>query len=205
MIQQYGTMQTSIPDIESLCQYYLTFLYKGIQGKEGFVVKDVCETYGEILYAGINKLLTVIKLAPSDVFMDFGSGLGKAVLQVFINSPVRAAYGIECVPELYSRALACAQQMKQELPLLFHQDRKLDFIWGDFLVEPLDEVTIAFINATCFTQKLLNTLGSRLDNTAGIHTVLSMRPISTLQSFKFIKSVRIQCSWDAALCYIYQR
>lgn len=204
MVHQHS-LDFSINDIELLCQYYLTYLYKDIEGKAGFKPTDVCQTYGEILYPGIEKLLKFIRPLESDIFMDFGSGLGKAVLQVFLNSSVKAAFGIECVPELYKQAEAAASLAREELSLTFTKTRTLDFICGDFLQESLDEVTIAFVNSTCFTQTLLNTLGLRLDVAPNIHTILSMRPINSLTNFKFVKSLGIECSWDAALCYIYRR
>lgn len=203
LFHQNSSSELSINDIDILCQNYLTILYHEAKRKNESVVTNVCETYGEILYPSVDKLISVIKPSKSDVFVDYGSGFGKMVIQVFLKSLVREAYGIESVPQLHQHASNVAQRLQHDLPGFYHGGRKLDFVLGSFLEVPLTTVTIAFVNSTCFTQLLLNSLGSRLELTPSIHTVLSLRPISVLERLSFKKVIRIECSWDSALCYVY--
>jgi hypothetical protein len=195
--------ELSINDIDILCQNYLTILYHNAQRKNDAVANNVCETYGEVLYPGVDKFLSLIQPSNRDVFVDYGSGFGKMVIQVFLKSLVRAAYGIESVPELHQHASNAAQRLKNELPEFYQNRRKLDFILGNFLEVPLTTVTIAFVSSTCFTQSLLNALGKKLELTPSVHTVLSLRPISVLERLSFKRTIRIECSWDSALCYVY--
>jgi hypothetical protein len=200
--QSVARAKFNINDIDALCQNYLAILYHDVQRNRASV-ENICESYGEILYPGVDKLLSAIKLSVQDIFVDYGSGLGKMVIQVFLKSLVKEAYGIEIVPELHQHALHAAQRLKQELPEFYEENRKLTFLVGNFLEIPLTKVTVALINSTCFTQQLLNDLGKQIEHTPSIHTVLSMRPIHTLERLPFKKTVRIECSWDTALCYIY--
>lgn len=189
-------------DIDTLCYHYLNTLYPTTYNTSRSD-KDICSTYGEILLPSIDKLLRIISCSNEDVFVDYGSGLGKIVLHVFLKTVVKAAYGIELSPELHKHAVNAAKKLHYDLPDLYDGERQLEFFLGDFLERPISNATIAIINATCFTQPLLNKLGKVLENTSSLHTVLSTRPINTLQRLAFKKSVRIECSWDTALCYIY--
>lgn len=183
----------SITDADALCQHYF---------KQS---PSITETYGEILYPSVNKLISTISLTEQDVFVDLGSGKGQVVIQVFLNSAIKEAYGIELLPELHNSAIAAAERLQSDFPFFFHQERKISFLSGSFLDIPFTTATVAFINATCFTQSLLNELGQRIENTPSIHTVLSLRPINALKRLAFKKAIRIECSWDSALCYIYKK
>lgn len=193
----------SINDIDFLCQDYLTILYHDAQSRSTSVKRSVTETYGEILYPSVDKILSIIQPTENDVFIDYGSGLGKMVIQVFLKSMVREAYGIEIVPQLHQHALSAAQRLTHDLPEFYQSERKLTFLLGSFLELPLKTATIAMVNSTCFTQSLLNELGKIIDQTPSIHTVLTLRPINKLERLSFKRTIRIECSWDTALCYVY--
>jgi hypothetical protein len=190
-----------MPENVQLCQHYLNEVYDDIQAKHAYPLP---RDYGEILFEGTAKLLSFIQTNKQDIFVDFGSGRGKAVAQLFLQTNMQEVKGIELNFSLHQQAEAAAQRLKKELPDFFKEGRKLSFIQGDFLNYPLEGTTIALVNATCFSQQLINSLGLRLNTIKGLHTVLSSRPIATLTHFTFQYSVRIECSWDTALCYVYK-
>ncbi|CEG56820.1 class I SAM-dependent methyltransferase [Legionella fallonii] len=192
----------NINDIDTLCYHYLNTLYSTTFEKRRSD-KNICTTYGEILLPSIDKLLRIIKCSDDDVFVDYGSGLGKIVIHVFLKTAVKASYGIELSPELHQQAINAAKKLQCDLPEFYDGERKLGFFLGDFLETPVPNATIVVINATCFTPSLLTKLGKVLENTPSLHTVLSTRPINSLQRLTFNKTVRVECSWDTALCYIY--
>lgn len=203
MVLDSDSLKLSIHDINTLCQHYLTILYHGMPQHTKHVSKNINETYGEILYPGIDKLLSAIELSKDDVFVDYGSGVGKIVIQVFLKSLVKEAYGIEISPELHQHAAHAAQKIQHDLPEFYNEGRKLIFLHGDFLKTPLTTSTVALVTSTCFTQPLLAELGKIIEGTPSIHTVLSLRPIHTLQRLSFKQAIRIECSWDTVLCYVY--
>ena len=197
-------LPTSITDVGTLCQHYLMTLYSDALPKQDITSRAaVTETYGEITYSSVNKLISSISLTEQDVFVDLGSGKGQVVIHVFLNSLVKEACGIELLPKLHDRAIAASRRLQSELPVFFHGSRKINFLLGSFLDIPFTKATVVFINSTCFTQSLLNELGQLIENTPSIHTVLSLRPINTLKRLVFKKAIRIECSWDSALCYFY--
>ena len=111
-------MQNSVIDKELLCQQYLHLLYQDKKGhrEQSTSQRVISESYGEILYPGVNKLLSLLALTNEDYFVDVGSGLGKLAMQVFLNSAVKKVYGIELIPELHQQALLALQRLKHDLP-----------------------------------------------------------------------------------------
>lgn len=191
----------------ALCQQYLTILYHNIRGHgmNDRQNKNIAETYGEILYESINKLLAEVEFSDQDIFFDLGSGLGKAVVQVFLKSAAKEVCGIEIIPELHQTSLAIEKKIQQALPHFYTGGRKLTFLLGSFLDIPLTTASVVLIGSPCFSQALLAKLGKIIDSTTSIHTILTLRPISTLTRLSFTKVIRIECSWDSALCYVYKK
>lgn len=189
-------------DRANLCQQYLDILYAGTTLHQA---NDIPETYGEILYPALNKLINRVPLHADDVFVDLGSGIGKALVQVFLNSPVREARGIEIVHHLHQQAVSIAARIERELPIFYMDKRKLQFFLGDFLSFPLADATVIFLCSPCFTQQTLNQLGVLINGTPRIQSVLTLRPIANLTRLAFKETIRLECSWDSALCYRYGR
>jgi len=185
---------------------YLHNLYESIK-RDARVVdgrkQPISETYGEILPASIDVLFARIKPTTDDVFVDLGSGLGKVVLQTFLNTPVKESRGIEVIPALHQKAHAAADKMRSDLPALFQHGRKLSLILGDFLASNLSDATVVLIGSPCFGPSILDAIARLIDQTLTIHTVFSLRPLLQLKRLAFKQSVRLECTWDSAQCYIY--
>lgn len=185
-----------------LCQQYLNILYQNQSAD--YKPANIAETSGEILYESITKLIPSMRLTENDIFADLGSANGKIISQIFLTTPVKSAVGIEIVPELHHAAMQVSDRIKIELPEFYENNRKMDFIHGDFLTTPLDSITVAIINATCFPPALLEKLGKVINNTPSIRAVFSLRPLITLERLPFKKVIPIECSWDSTLCYCYE-
>lgn len=185
-----------------ICQKYLNILYHQVISY--YRPTNIAETSGEILYESIHKLIPMMRLKENDVFVDLGSANGKIVSQIFLTTPVKTSIGIEIVPELHSAAMKVSQQIKNDLPYFYENNRDMTFIQADFLNKSLDSMTVALINATCFPPSLLNELGKIINNTATIRLVLSLRPLVTLKRLVCKKVIPIECSWDTTLCYCYE-
>lgn len=184
-----------------LTQHYLNIVYNNVQAYHK--KNHIYETSGEILFSSINKLFSVFPLNEQDVFVDLGSGIGKIVLQIFLTTPVKKAYGIEIVNESHQRALLAAQKLQHDLPDFYSEDRELQFLLGNFLENSLEGTTVALVNSICLNQKVVTELGKLLNNTQSIHTVFTLRPMPTLKRLRFKRTIRIECSWDTVLCYVY--
>ena len=144
-------------------------------------------------------------LTETDRFLDLGSGRGEVVSQVFLQSQSKEARGIEILPHLHQSAVAMVDLIRQQYPLFFDQGRILKYELGDFLQIPLGEPTVIFVNALCFGQKLLYTLGNIFNAIPTLRMVLAVRPLPSFTRLPFQEAFRLECSWDSARCCIYSK
>lgn len=184
-------MQLSIRKFNGDCERYLAEHYKNC--KVDFKRSNVSETYGEILYPSVQKITHTIPFTAHDTFLDIGSGLGKAVIQVFLNTDVKTAMGIEINPELH----AIAKRAAQDLP-------EVSFQCADVKNITLPPATIVLIGSPCFSPALISEISQKLIANKTVHSIFSMRPIES-EEFKFKRALRLEASWDTALCFLYRR
>ena len=168
-----------------------------------FEDQNVCPTYGELLFPSLAKLLKSLKLNENDTFLDLGSGLGKLAMMVFYLSSVQQVKGIEASMPLFKISNQKLNQFKSDCFHLFEGGRILNIEYGNFLEADLHKTTIAYACSTCFSSRLLNKIGIKMNQTPSIRYVLSLRPLPSLTRLKFLRVEEIECSWDSALCYIY--
>lgn len=59
------------------------------------IAGEYASTFGEITNRGVRQLCDRVGMSASDVFLDMGSGVGKAVLQVALERGTRRSVGVE--------------------------------------------------------------------------------------------------------------
>jgi hypothetical protein len=100
--------------------------------------------YGNYVPAGVRSLRRVIpvgEVTPDDVFVDFGSGKGRVVLQAAMHYPFRKVYGVELSEQLHDVAQANLEQIRSRLRCPDVQLIRSDVL--DFQIP--DDVTVAFL------------------------------------------------------------
>lgn len=90
--------------------------------------------YEPLPYYALFKVLVQLALRPGDVFVDLGSGMGRAVC-VAASFPIRAAVGVEIDSELYQISRANAARVRsQRAPIQLHHQSATDFDYSDATV-----------------------------------------------------------------------
>lgn len=92
------------------------------------MINNITETYGELLPESVSKLINAVSITEDDVFLDLGSGLGKVVSQLFLQTKVKESRGIEINPQLHAQAQILNEQIVKE----DHNTRKITLSQGDF-------------------------------------------------------------------------
>jgi len=190
-------------DHSHLCQQYLNRIFpRHVQIKKKSLT-HIATSYGEILFPSMEKIIQTISFHDHDIFIDYGSGLGKIAAQVFLSTPAKAVYGIEIEPELYESSIRSTNHIAAELPEFYYPNRKLEFFCGDFLSYPLPNATIIMVASPCFGLSMINQLAKRFDEEPNLRYIISLRPIDQMKRLSFKKAIPVQGTWDKALCYIY--
>ena len=92
-------------------------LHKGyshkIKKQKEFFNQTSAATYGEITYEGGKQLLKHLSLHRNDVFYDLGSGIGRFVIQTYLESPAKKVVGIELSKLRAKQAKKAFDRMKK--------------------------------------------------------------------------------------------
>lgn len=184
-------------------------LYKDVNGftlsRQARKKHDALEyVYGEIDFVPFIALLSLAQPNKETVFYDLGSGTGKAVLACALVYPVKKSAGVELLPELYNSACNQAKKLAQ-MKGYAEQEKKIEFIKGDFLRENLDDATLIFINSTALFGPTWENLCSNLDNLPNLNTVISTSKPLLSDRFPLVKSTKIQMSWGVVTAYLHAR
>lgn len=161
-------------------------------------------TYGEVLPESIEeKVIPALgRLSEDDVFYDLGSGSGKIVLQVALQTGVGKSCGVEfartrhSVAEEMHRRLGLVRgeevQRRAELVgwadgvgesgrMLAEQLReaqaRVRVVRGDFIREDLDDATVVFINNAVFEADLMAALLAKLAHLPRLRRVVCLRKL----------------------------
>lgn len=163
-----------------------------------FGQQSLAATYGEITPLGFRTLGAELKLGPSDVFADLGSGTGKAVCQSVEEYAVASATGVELEPYRHARALA----LRDNLPT--DQAERVHFIEGDcadaqIWSDHLTEVTVVYAASLLFPRDLMDRLAPCLEAAPKLRAVATLRPFKDgLRGFVERGSeLRCEMSWTA--------
>lgn len=194
---------------------YIIDLYTDISGYIGYEIEEhdkpmqhlISLTYGEILYQGVDTIINNINITEQDVFYDLGSGIGKIVLQFFLNTAVKKSLGIEASQARHQVAHNIFNKVAQQLPNLFvhKQDKRLlQSTQGNFLLQDILDATIIFIDSVCFSEETLHKLSTILNDCPHLKHVISSRPLAITLPLE--KKLQLACSWQPTTeCYLYSK
>lgn len=163
------------------------------------------ELYGELYYYSVLKLLKNLNMSSKDHFLDIGSGLGKLVFQIFLNTNAYAVSGVEINKERHAIAHQAKELLRSKFTHSENQNRQLNMLLGDFLDLDFPSVTIIYVCSTVFSYELLEAMGKKINAMPGVHTVVTLRKFPDLLDFKLKKKFFLQGTWDSSVCYIYNR
>ena len=136
--------------------------------------KNFTLTYGEILYDSFTEILSSSSLGSlkeqqqdsNKMFIDLGSGTGKASFIAALNSNFQSCIGIEIMSTLHTLALQSLESWKsaqQRFPSSSFHQTQIEFLHGSFLDLKLFDWTIGdlvFANSTCYGHEIMAQISS---------------------------------------------
>lgn len=209
---------TTKPEFDKLSEEYITQLYQGTSGfisyypgqREEAEKEKVYLTYGEILAPSLNKIINYMDINENDVFYDFGSGVGKVVLQMLINTPVKKAIGIEANKKRNDVAVKVYHQVKQEFPELI-KGREFECLNKNFLEVDVRDANIIYACSTLFEPVLLADIAKIVDSCPNIKYLISIPSVKFDYAHVPTKTLLVEeimdidCTWDKTVAFIYTR
>lgn len=166
--------------------------------------QQIYPTYGEILYDSIAKIITNLDLTKKDIFYDLGSGVGKIVVQFFLDTPIKKACGIEALESRHKQAIKAYNFIKKANKQLL-VDRELIFHHGNILQHNIEDASIIFMNSLCFSDSLMQGIKVKINNSKDLKYIISNSNIpANIMPNKI--ELTIESSWsDCSRFYIYSK
>lgn len=163
----------------------------------------VNSTYGEMTYEGIEKLIEEAEIKPNEKFIDLGSGNGKASMQVFMNTPVSEAIGVEFHIERFYNANRALKNLYKKFPELLNTDRLLTYQLQNIKdVYFLEMFNIIYMCSTCYPSELLDVVYEKIKDSKNIRCIITHKKYDNFSKIlpKY-KVVNLPCTWSKNLSW----
>lgn len=157
--------------------------------------------YGEIDCLSFIYILSMASPKTGEVFVDLGSGSGRAVFTAALSYPFQAAIGIEQLPDL----VKLSKKIQNNYQTLSDTNTIVKFVQGDLLTYPLETANVVFINATAFGGVFWQKIQIKLKKlTKGTRVIINTHSLS-VDGFTLIYSGYNIMSWGMTMVSIYQK
>lgn len=177
--------------------------------------------YGEISFQPFKLFIDQIKkdynvlVKPGGVFLDIGSGSGKAVFAAMLAHEFDGCYGIEILEGLHNISMEILKKWDEkylkscEEILVKKKRTRLQFTLGDVLeVDWPAHVDVYFLNSTCFSTNFLRDLTRKLNATckSGAIIVTATHPLPDKTNFHHLQRYTVvQEAWGEATWYVHSK
>jgi hypothetical protein len=158
--------------------------------------------YGEITYNGVKTLAHSINFRDKH-FLDIGSGIGKAVVQIALETDVKSSTGYEIIPARFN--ISCQAKKKYDQLITSPSGSKVKFILNnlpgnarqfhhDQLV--LSYYNIYFINNLTWSPTTTNQLlDALLANIEIGDTIIVSKRLARLDKISKVSNLKVEMSW----------
>ncbi|MEX0940683.1 MAG: hypothetical protein WDZ41_04955 [Candidatus Babeliales bacterium] len=154
-------------------------------------------TYGEITDKGVQILIDDLKLTKQDIFYDLGSGVGRMVTKVYLDSPVKKSVGIELSDSRHKQALHIKKMLEKKDKL--EKNRALQFKKENILKSDIDDATVIYLASTCMSDEFMQQITDKLATLKKGLRVLTLRKLPEHQSFQLVKKYKIPMTWSKSV------
>lgn len=170
-------------------------------------------TYGEITPLGIEQLVNKLPLGlnSEDAFFDLGSGVGKAVIQAFLTSPLRLAVGVELAESRHKHATRALRSVAEALHVQAVQDvlhldgRTLRFAQSNALTFDFTAATVAFVSSLAMPRKVIRGLQDRISSLVpGTLAAFSTKLAGCHRGLHYLEKLNLEMTWlSSSAMYLY--
>lgn len=189
-------------------------LYVGVTGYnipkeevETIKAKGGAPTYGEIKYQSLKTIFDDLpKSHKRGAFYDFGSGVGKVVVQAYLDVPqFKKTVGWEISQQRYNDAQYIVSQLKKRE--LTDKNRDIEFRIGDFLEADIDDARVIYMCSTCYSEECMAQLTSKFSKLKKGLIVITLKPLPNYKEYGFElkREYKLPMTWwHASPVYVYE-
>jgi len=176
--------------------------------------------YGELTTEGVHNLIELLNLTREDVFWDLGCGVGKAVVQVALETDVAASRGVELSASRVKHGLESLQTLRsttrkrsvEEQECIDKIQERITLLSSDISDTDFSDGTHIYAGSLLFPDALMEDIADKLmDANAKAQSFSTLRRFPDAVEAKFKKrlklwkTVDISVSWqEMTELYIYR-
>ena len=162
--------------------------------------------YGETLLEPFFELVSSVPRAPGDVFLDLGSGVGRAVAFAALLFDFAEVRGHELLPDLFEASEAALRDLtagvasdsaREALSRVRLQPTSL--LEADF-----GSANVVYVMTAVFEERLLEMLKERLQTLPFGATVLAVGAALEVSGLKLERGTPFETGWGASQAYVYR-
>lgn len=153
------------------------------------------KVYGEATWSGVNQMIRHFRpLTEDDVFLDIGSGRGKMVLHMALQTPVKKCIGVELVTPRHEDAIKLKEQIG-DIP-----DKEVIFINEDiFKTDTIQQATIIYANVIMWDETLVQKIIENMSEGSAIY--FNKLVYDTTNRYLTDESLELDMSWKKGSTY----
>ncbi len=169
----------------------------GIDASEQKIVTDhgSSPTYGEITPEGAALVASQLGVTKDDVFYDLGCGVGKFVLQMYLDTPAKKSIGIELAPSRVRYAQKVREKLVAQNGTL--PQKEIHFKEQSMLDTPLDDATIIYISSTCFSTDFMKKIVDKLAQLKPGLRLVTLTQLPENEHFERVKELTVPMTWSS--------
>jgi SAM-dependent methyltransferase len=178
-------------------------------------LKGTSFVYGELRFVPFACTIEKIKEElPEEggIFVDLGSGSGKACFAAALLHPFTKVIGIEIMEDLTEKARTILREdWNPPSSLLWNRRSKNKTAEIQFIREDVTKIQwwkqcdVAFANSTCFDRKLMRTISRQSENMKKGSFFITFTKELCSDQWEVINSKRYNMSWGAATVFIHRK
>lgn len=178
-----------------------------MEGRESLQLGSKSFVYGEAVFDPFYELLKEADPKPGQIFVDGGSGTGKAIFVAHFMFDFSKAVGVELVDQLYTASQHVLERYEKEFKPQIAEEvrgRELRFIHGSITDVDYSNVDLVFFNSTCFQEDLMQALVGPLNALKPNAQVITLSKTLNSPAFDTYKQKMFEFSWGQGTAF-YQR
>ncbi|MCX7338048.1 MAG: methyltransferase domain-containing protein [Alphaproteobacteria bacterium] len=152
-------------------------------------------TYGELLPVGAIRAAKLLKIAPTDIVYDLGSGTGRALMMLYLVSSAKKYVGIEISKTRDDIAQEALKKLRT-IPGALNAKRPIEFQHQNVLNANFSDATVIYISSLCFPPEVVDAILDKIVATVkpGCR-ILTSKPFSEHPHIGPAEVVEIPMSW----------
>jgi len=168
-------------------------------------------TYGEVEFHNFVEVLKIANPRRGEIFVDLGSGMGKAVFAAHLYFQFGICKGIEFLDPLHSVANENMKSFDKEIRGMFDEQKRsqrLEFLHKNFMHANWKDGDVVYVACTAFGDDLMKSISKKCEQLkpgARIVTLTRQLINSDAKAFREINRSHCHTNFGPATAFVYER